>query len=117
MPRAGMPTEIHGQRTPSLLSLTPQWPALPKAHYSGHACTAGIVDFPCTRFHSTWFTFNCRVLSKSLQSHTFGVGRATGVNARPSPSNQSLHRSPAAPVTRLASVPRAPAAGAGELNR
>ena len=33
------------------------------------------------------------------------------------PSNQSLHRSPDAPVTRLADATRAPAAGAGELRR
>ena len=33
------------------------------------------------------------------------------------PPNQSLHRSPDAPVTRLASATRAPAAGAGELRR
>jgi hypothetical protein len=32
-------------------------------------------------------------------------------------ANQSLHRSPNAPVTRLASATRAPAAGAGELSR
>ena len=31
--------------------------------------------------------------------------------------NQSLHRSPDASVTRLARASRAPAAGAGELNR
>lgn len=34
-----------------------------------------------------------------------------------SPSNQSLHRSPDASVTQLASATRAPAAGAGELGR
>ena len=32
-------------------------------------------------------------------------------------ANQSLHRSPYAPVTRHARASRAPAAGAGELNR
>jgi hypothetical protein len=48
-------------------------------------------------------------LSKSSQSHTFGAGRATGVNAGPAPSNQSPHRSPDASVTRLASATRAPA--------
>ena len=117
MPGPGMPTKIHGQRMPFSLSLTPQWRALPKAHCSGHACTAAIVDIPCTRFRSTWFTFNGRTLSKSLPSHTFGAGRATGVNASVAPSNQSLHRSQDRPVPRLASATRAPAAGAGELRR
>ena len=99
MPGPGMPTAIHGRRTPSSLSLTLQWPALPTARCNGRVYTAAIVDFPCTRFHSTWFTLNGRNLSKSSQSHTFGAGRATGVNAGPAPSNQSLHRPPDAPVS------------------